>query len=58
MFNGSPSTLDVIDPGFNLTAFLEANTPEDIENLIDVAVRYLKDIAGVSKIAVRVLLLS
>lgn len=52
MFNGSPSTLDLIDPGFNLTAFLEANTVEDIEALIDVAVRYLKEIAGVAKIAV------
>ncbi|GAP85138.2 putative dienelactone hydrolase [Rosellinia necatrix] len=53
LFNGTPSTLDldVMTPA-QREVFLAAATPEETDALIAVAVDYLRDVLGVSKIAV------
>ncbi|KAI0128031.1 dienelactone hydrolase [Xylariales sp. AK1849] len=50
LFNGTPSPIDMNEPGFNITEFLAAHGPNTTDPLIDVAVKYLKETAGVTKI--------
>ncbi|KAI1849599.1 hypothetical protein JX265_007938 [Neoarthrinium moseri] len=52
LFNGTPSPMDLNEPGFNITDFLAKHGPEATDPLIDVAVKYLKGTPGVSKIGV------
>lgn len=54
LFNGTPSPMDLNQPGFNVTQFLAAHGPETTDPLIDVAVKYLKETVGVSKIVVSI----
>ncbi|KAK6067149.1 dienelactone hydrolase [Seiridium cupressi] len=50
LFNGTPSPIDMNEPGFNITQFLAEHGPEITDPLIDVAIKYLQETAGVSKI--------
>ncbi|KAI0149112.1 dienelactone hydrolase [Pestalotiopsis sp. NC0098] len=50
LFNGTPSPVDMNEPGFNLTSFLAEHGPETTDPLIDVAVKYLKDTVGVTTV--------
>ncbi|KAI0538550.1 Alpha/Beta hydrolase protein [Xylaria digitata] len=52
LFNGTPSTLDLVDMSpTQLKAFLAAATPEETDSLISVAVDYLKNVKKITKIA-------
>ncbi|KAH8668756.1 dienelactone hydrolase [Xylariales sp. PMI_506] len=51
LFNGTPSPVDMNDPGFNITEFLATHGPNATDPLVDVAIKYLKDEVGVKKIA-------
>lgn len=52
LFNGTPSTLDLNEMSASQReAFLAAATPEETDALIGVAVDYLRNVAGVARIA-------
>ncbi|KAK6838067.1 dienelactone hydrolase family protein [Apiospora arundinis] len=52
LFNGSPSPLDMNAPGFNQTRFLDAHGPAETDPLVALAVQYLRDVRGATRVAV------
>ncbi|EMR70111.1 putative dienelactone hydrolase family protein [Eutypa lata UCREL1] len=52
LFDGEPAPVDLNDPNFNTTKFLEDHSPEVTDPKIATAIDYLRNESGASKVAV------